>query len=77
MLGEGFVIYSFFSARAAYRQDLKGPCFDECLGTFLGMVWWGFWIFAWPFVALILAALARGVWAATPSPDCRDLRGLT
>jgi phosphatidylglycerophosphatase A len=54
----------FLRARADHHQDIKGPCFDECLGTWLPMMFLGFLLFAWPVVSIVVAAFVRVVFGA-------------
>jgi hypothetical protein len=56
---EFYVVVQFVLARHAEHLAMRGPCPDECLGTWFARVFWGFAIFAWPPFALIAAGLGR------------------
>ena len=51
---EAAIVYGFVEARAAYHTDLEGTCLDECLGTWLGMMFMGALLFMWPIVSLLV-----------------------
>lgn len=58
---EALIGVEYLQARAAYQADMRGACLDECLGTWITMVFWIALLIVWPIVSLAAAAMLRGI----------------
>jgi hypothetical protein len=63
ILIEAFVLIAYFDAREAHSDNVNAGCRGEdCFGTGFDVVFWLFWLFAWPVLCPLLALTARWVW---------------
>lgn len=59
-LVQGWLLLHLWQAWFAAQRSHEAGCPDECLGD-LSVMWWGFWVGAWPFIAAGAAVVVRRV----------------
>ena len=63
LLGEAFLLITYFDAREAHRDNVDAGCRgDDCFETGFDVVFWLFWVFAWPVLCPFLALAGRWLW---------------
>jgi len=63
LLIESFLLIAYFDARNAHSDNVDAGCSgDECFGTGFDVVFWQFWIFAWPIICPAFALAGRWLW---------------
>jgi phosphate/sulfate permease len=55
---------SFLQQRSIHDRDRADGCRDECLNTWLGMVFIGVLLFVWPIVSIVVAVFLRIIYRA-------------
>ena len=62
-IGELFVWWRFEAAQAADRANQADGCLDECIGTWLGILFWQAMFFMWPVIWVVIAGVVRFIWS--------------
>jgi hypothetical protein len=63
VLIEAFLLIAYFDAREAHSDNVDAGCTgDACFDTGFDVVFWLFWVFAWPLACPALAFGARWLW---------------